>query len=234
MRHNRVAQQRHIPRIHLHRYSLCRNHIRMRLRTVFLVQWNQWNPPFQFLREQIIFILAETPDIPPVGSISYQRIAFDTQYRQHRQHQVLRRYRIGIQRLGIRAQHLSAYIIQIRVQHQRIARRTDATADKQFTPLDSCLRILRVRVVEQDDIPFPCTGSRQPVIAEERTERQTQPVTPLADQNPFPLVKRILHAGGRNHTSRHKQCPHQPDGQHRHASCLQPSPPGLSFVHTLI
>lgn len=44
---------------------LCRNHIRMHFRTVLFIQRNQRNPSLQFLRNQVIFILAETPYIPP-------------------------------------------------------------------------------------------------------------------------------------------------------------------------
>lgn len=65
MCHNRIAEQSHIPGIHLHRNAFCRNHIRMHFRTVLFIQRHKRNPPLQFLRNQVIFILAETPYIPP-------------------------------------------------------------------------------------------------------------------------------------------------------------------------
>lgn len=65
MRHNRIAEQGHIPGIHLHRNTFRRNHIRMHFRTVLFIQRNQRNPSLQFLRNQVIFILAKTPYIPP-------------------------------------------------------------------------------------------------------------------------------------------------------------------------
>ena len=90
-----------------------------------------------------------------------------------------------------------------------------------------------MRVIEQENIPFLRARRCQPMIAEKRTKRQTQPVAPLVDQNPFSLIKSIFHPGRRNYTSRHKQGPHQPYGQHRQAGRSQPPPSGLSFVHRL-
>ena len=110
---------------------------------------------------------------------------------------------------------------------------TDTAADEQLSPLYSFLHLLGMRVIEQENIPLLRTRRCQPMIAEKRTKRQTQPVAPLVDQNPFSLIKRIFHPGRRNYTSRHKQGPHQPYGQHRQAGRSQPPPSGLSFVHRL-
>ena len=107
-------------------------------------------------------------------------------------HRFFFRMRIDIQRFTIRAQHLP-------IAHRRLRRPW-------------------IRIVEQHNIPFPGSFSQPPPDR----KRHTKPITPLIHQNPFPLIKAILHTGRGNGAGGESKCLYQQYQNDSSKHCFYP------------
>ena len=101
---------------------------------------------------------------------------------------------------------------------ERISGYSYHTAYKHFPIAHRRLRRPWIRIVEQHNIPFPGSFSQPPPDR----KRHTKPITPLIHQNPFPLIKAILHTGRGNGAGGESKCLYQQYQNDSSKHCFYP------------
>ena len=161
--------------------------------------------------------MTEGTYILPLG-IPHQPVSLNVHLLHGSLHRFFFRMRIDIQRFTIRAQHLFVGHPQFIIQHPRLSGYSYYTAYKHLPIAHRRLRRPWIRIVEQHNIPFPGSFSQPPPDR----KRHTKPITPLIHQNPFPLIKAILHTGRGNGAGGASKCLYQQYQNDSSKHCFYP------------
>ena len=161
--------------------------------------------------------MTESTYVLPSG-IPYQAVPLNVQLPHDGLHRFFFRIRINIQRFTIRTQYLLVSHPQFIIQHQRISGHSYHTAYKYLPIAHRNLRRPGIRVIEQYNIPLSGSFSQPPP----GRKRHTKPITPLIHQNPFPLIKAILHTGRGNGAGGESKCLYQQYQNDSSKHCFDP------------